>query len=352
MALLSLHLRHARRESPDTLRPVLERTAAAVGQVVLTEDDLQRRRDLEDQLQVFTTALQGAQTATDVAALTPTGFALCEQTLLAVQAQRDAEARRLVVLIRETLSAFTGEGQTFRKDVQHATGRLGAILQQSDLAQLRRQLTEEIGHLQQLTIQQQERWQRTVERFDARVTSLEAQLEEVRRDASLDALTGIANRRHFERRVTQMLAVCIPQVVVAMFDLDSFKAINDEGGHAAGDRVLRSVAEVLEASVRRDDVAARFGGDEFTVALLGPTAREAEPRLRAILSAVNELPTGLSAVPIVSASCGVSECAAGDTLESLLSRADQALYEAKRQGKRRLVVHKTPLIRDLREGAR
>jgi diguanylate cyclase (GGDEF)-like protein len=151
----------------------------------------------------------------------------------------------------------------------------------------------------------------------------------------------------FEQAVREALAAPQREFVVAVLDLDNFKDVNDMGGHEAGDRVLQAVAKTLRTSVRKEDVVARIGGDEFALLGRGASLRGAEGRLRTLIAALGEIRTGIQSPACVSASCGVAEYCAGDTLESLLRRADQALYEAKRQGKRRLVAKSPPFIRDL-----
>jgi diguanylate cyclase (GGDEF)-like protein len=157
----------------------------------------------------------------------------------------------------------------------------------------------------------------------------------------------VGNRRHFESALTEQLRLSKRQFVVAIFDLDDFKQINDTGGHQMGDRVLQEVARGLKTSTRPDDVVARIGGDEFAVLASGLTLRQAENRLRAILSQLTTTMAGTPQVPRVTMSCGAAECSAGDTMQSLMSRADQALYDAKRKGKNRVAVKARPFIRDL-----
>jgi diguanylate cyclase (GGDEF)-like protein len=126
--------------------------------------------------------------------------------------------------------------------------------------------------------------------------------------------------------------------------------VNDTGGHPAGDSLLRVVAQSLSSIVRKDDVVARIGGDEFALLCIGVTLRIAERRIQSILKTLGDISTGMEQPAHVSASCGLAEYCAGDTLESLMRRADQALYDAKHQGKGRLAVKSPPFIRDLLNG--
>ncbi|MET0416337.1 MAG: GGDEF domain-containing protein [Actinoplanes sp.] len=154
----------------------------------------------------------------------------------------------------------------------------------------------------------------------------------LRHQALFDGLTSLANRTHFHEQVTAALAGPGP-VSLLLIDLDGFKAVNDTHGHAAGDALLREVADRLRAAVRGEDLAGRLGGDEFAVLLPACPAGEAERTATRILESL------LAPVPIgdvtvrVRASIGVAAADGGDDAESLLHDADLAMYAAKNQGK-------------------
>jgi diguanylate cyclase len=162
--------------------------------------------------------------------------------------------------------------------------------------------------------------------------------------AERDPLTGLGNRRHFERRMGEILpagdtaAVAGRELTLVMLDIDHFKAINDRHGHAAGDSVLVGLAQMLRENMRSDDVLARLGGEEFVLVLPGMApARAAEvcERLRERLA---ERPwPSLPPRSVVTASLGLAGAPPHDTA-TLLARADAALYEAKRGGRNRVCV--------------
>jgi diguanylate cyclase (GGDEF)-like protein len=161
--------------------------------------------------------------------------------------------------------------------------------------------------------------------------------------AATDGLTGLANRRSFddelalEWRRAERVGDSLALVLV---DLDNFKSINDGRGHQAGDAVLRRVAAILDSGARHADLAARYGGEEF--ALLAPEtdllgATKLADRLRADLEAATiELPGGEEIS--VTGSFGVAVKGTLQRPEELVSAADEALYEAKRTGKNRVVA--------------
>jgi len=160
------------------------------------------------------------------------------------------------------------------------------------------------------------------------------QLEDL---AATDELTGLFNRRHFLRLAGRELESLRKgrQHGLALLDLDHFKSINDLHGHAAGDRVLQTFAAVARACLRDGDVVARYGGEEFVLLLPNTDADQFTAcceRLREAFS--RSEPLGLQ-VSNLSVSIGLTLLSADDDLDEALHRADQALYQAKRNGRNR-----------------
>jgi two-component system cell cycle response regulator len=159
-----------------------------------------------------------------------------------------------------------------------------------------------------------------------------------------DALTGLFNRRYFERRLREEAAHAKRHkrpFALIMIDLDHFKLINDTYGHEDGDRVLRHVAEIVSGALREDDVACRHGGEEFVILLRatpGPAARVVANRLRAVVTG-KAIGLGPKEEPRhVSFSGGVAAADErnGYNVDNIVDRADKALYRAKRGGRNRV----------------
>jgi diguanylate cyclase len=256
----------------------------------------------------------------------------------------------VLAMVRETMASIAGDHDTFDETLASSAERFERLAGVNDLQQLQAQLFQEVATLKRVTIERRKAWEKTTQEFGARLTSLESQLDDTRREASLDPLTNVANRRAFEKTCREWLAPNKPGFVIAIADVDDFKSINDENGHGTGDKVLVAVADALVRALRTGDVVARLGGDEFAVLACGLTLTQAESRFATIGKQVQAAcrPLVNEAHPAPSLSIGLAECSAGDTMESLQQRADAALYQAKRNGKGRVAAKTSPLLRDLR----
>ncbi len=156
--------------------------------------------------------------------------------------------------------------------------------------------------------------------------------------ANLDPLTQLPNRRHFQHLAQRALQADPPgSAVLLIFDIDHFKRINDHLGHAAGDRALCLVSTSLLDMLRSRDLAGRHGGDEFVLLLRQAGPRQAIGVAARIVEQVQRQ-AGAQGLPALSLSFGVVQVAPGEALPEALRRADQALYEAKRQGRSRAVA--------------
>ncbi len=181
--------------------------------------------------------------------------------------------------------------------------------------------------------------EKSIDSVVARETSLiSQQLRRAERDAEIDTLTRLANRRFIEAHLDQLVAEHVSlgaSLAVVMFDVDDFKPLNDQAGHACGDGILRFVGELLRGSLRDGDVGVRYGGDEFAVILTNVTPAQARGiaervvRLFAQRTATMNLPARVTLSAGVATLAGVQEKSG----KALIEKADAALYQAKRHGK-------------------
>jgi len=156
--------------------------------------------------------------------------------------------------------------------------------------------------------------------------------------ANMDTLTRVPNRRHFHELAAKMLTGIRPdRAAVMMFDIDHFKQINDKLGHAVGDEALRQVGRCTRDTLREMDVAGRLGGDEFAV-LLPDTAVTDAMSVAARITSRLEHRQAAPRIVQLSLSFGVVQMYRDESIGEALRRADQALYEAKRQGRGRAVA--------------
>ncbi len=172
----------------------------------------------------------------------------------------------------------------------------------------------------------------------AGLQSLRRSQAQLARLVTQDQLTSVLNARAFVARLGQELDRNrrYPRPLALLYmDLDNFKVINDTHGHQTGDAVLRLVADSMRSSVRHADVVGRLGGDEFAVLMPETDAALADAAAKRLIAGLRNVFKG---TPNVTASIGVVSCAATDaSTDDLLRRADQAMYDAKKSGKDRVV---------------
>ena len=174
----------------------------------------------------------------------------------------------------------------------------------------------------------------------AEVSRLREHLEQVRRDATTDGLTNLANRKAFDAELQRMCAASeadgLP-LTLAVLDIDHFKTFNDTWGHQTGDQVLRYVAGVIGGSGGAPRMAARYGGEEFALLFPGESAAQAYEVLEQIrievASRILKRRSTNEDLGAITLSAGLAERAEGETGHELLDRADGALYVSKRNGR-------------------
>jgi len=181
------------------------------------------------------------------------------------------------------------------------------------------------------------------------ISNLQQSLEAIRAESLTDPLTGLGNRKYFDRMIEQAVQHALAQsepLSLLMFDIDHFKSFNDSYGHLTGDHVLRLVGMSLKQTIKGQDITARYGGEEFAVVLPNTALRQAltvaDHIRRAVMSKELKKKSTGEILGRVTISVGVSMLKQGDDTDSLIERADACLYAAKRNGRNRVICEVDP----------
>lgn len=163
--------------------------------------------------------------------------------------------------------------------------------------------------------------------------------EQLRQQTITDRLTGIFNRRHFDASLAQELERARRyrnQFSLIMFDVDYFKRVNDQFGHLAGDAVLIELAKLVACEIRKNDIFARWGGEEFVLLIHGSNVTAAQRLAEKLRAKIEQ--HQFQHVGRITCSFGVAEYVAGDTSTDIIKKSDKVLYLAKEKGRNRLEV--------------
>ena len=181
------------------------------------------------------------------------------------------------------------------------------------------------------------------------IHELQHSLEAIRAESLTDPLTGLGNRKYFDRSIEVAVQEALENgepLSLLMFDIDHFKSFNDSYGHLTGDQVLRLVGMSLKQTIKGQDITARYGGEEFAVVLPNTGLRQAltvaDHIRRAVMAKELKKKSTGEILGRVTISVGVSMLKAGDDTDSLIERADACLYAAKRNGRNRVICEVDP----------
>lgn len=258
-------------------------------------------------------------------------------------AGKDDETNEEVERARSALAKLHDVAKRVTADVSEHSSRLQAMSNE-----LSNQVTE--GRLESPVlatvaqiIEANERLQQQLKTAEEKLHEQAQQIEAHLADAMTDALTGAPNRRLFDVELTQRLAEWRRKQTpfcLMMVDVDHFKKFNDAHGHLAGDEVLRGVAQCLRETLRDMDIVARFGGDEFAVIMPSTTLSESKAGAFRGCAGIERRQFEFDGESLkVSVSGGLAQAGDADDESTLIKRADEALYAAKKAGRNRVCVH-------------
>ena len=273
---------------------------------------------------------------------------------------REIEFVDIIDVLRETVRKLAGESEHFNESVLGSSERFQMLLDIEDLQVLKQRITEEVQGLNRVVEEKQEKDLERYSKLSGRIETLQNRLERAEEDAMLDSLTQIPNRGSFDRTIKDWVEThggAGNGFTLGMLDLDDFKQVNDQYGHQIADRVLVGAAQIFGKSIRSGDMVARYGGEEFAILLRNCGIDSAEERFNRLVSEVAATQYEFALAETTgqirfTISCGAAEFVEGETVEEVIRRADEALYEAKRAGKNRVVAKKPSRLRGLFKGRR
>jgi len=255
--------------------------------------------------------------------------------------QTSAQIEEALGSVLEQLGDAGQSAATYGQKLADFTGEMG---EQTGVEEVRELVQRIMGETRTILEKNQE-LERSLGDSAKQISSLRENLEEARQEAMTDALTGISNRKFFEQRLSEEVAEHMDShepLSLLMLDIDHFKKFNDTFGHRIGDEVLKVVGRVLKSSVKGRDAPARYGGEEFAVIL--PQTRLADAvtvgdQLRTNLASrqLKSKKTGES-YGTITISVGAALYRAGEPAGEWRQRADEALYQAKGDGRNRVVA--------------
>ena len=221
-----------------------------------------------------------------------------------------------------------------------------------EVAQSREQVKTVVGSLMKSTREMRDTNKALEDRLTlskSEISNLQQSLEAIRAESLTDPLTGLGNRKYFDRSIDSAVQNALASgepLSLLMFDIDHFKSFNDSYGHLTGDQVLRLVGMSLRQTIKGQDITARYGGEEFAVVLPNTALRQAltvaDHIRRAVMAKELKKKSTGEILGRVTISVGVAMLKPDDDTDSLIERADACLYAAKRNGRNRVVCEADP----------
>ncbi|MGE3959433.1 MAG: diguanylate cyclase [Vicinamibacterales bacterium] len=331
----------------DRLMEVLQQLAP--------ESDPADREEFQNRIKEYRAALHDPRRRAELPQVTDACIRLCRSYLegsRSYYAEREKELTEVISILRDAAKLSVGNSAEFNEQVMASTDRFTRIAQLDDIRELRKRMSDEVGNLRRSVAEKQKKDEEAYTQLTARVETLQRKLSEMEVEATIDPLTKVGNRRQFEGSLARLVSKAKDSgtsLSLAMIDVDHFKKINDTHGHPIGDRVLLCVAQALAKGVRQTDVVCRYGGEEFAILLPGASATEVEGRMKKLLLDIANSTYEYDVITRkeqvhFTVSCGLVDLDSEETAETMVKRADEALYEAKKKGRNRVITRKRSLI--------
>jgi diguanylate cyclase (GGDEF)-like protein len=247
------------------------------------------------------------------------------------------DVKELLLALARTAQSVGERDARYTNQFAAFTTKLQTIANLEDLSQIRASLVRGAGELKTYVDRMTQDSQSLVKQLQSEVTIYEAKLKEAEEMGSRDELTGLANRRNVEQRITWRMAGTKP-FCAAIFDLDQFKQVNDTHGHLAGDLLLKQFAAELRSSSRSTDTVGRWGGDEFILVLdcdLPEATLQLDRAKKWLFGEYKVQPGGAPEIKLnLTASLGLACWQPGQSMQELIAQADAAMYASKEQARK------------------
>lgn len=251
--------------------------------------------------------------------------------------------RQTVQEFAQCLTAAVAEDRQTDTQIESQLTRLVDAVGGNDMEAVRREATRVVSLVQGAIDRRRDREKEQLVHLGKQVQALRSELDAVRTQATLDALTQLFNRAAFDQEIDKVATLGLllgSEPCLVMVDVDHFKSINDEFGHPIGDEVLRAVADnLVRHFLRKEDFVCRYGGEEFAIVIRDSGVDKVTARtVRACATMANTpILTSAGSIP-VTFSAGLSALIPGEAPSQWVERADRALYAAKHQGRNRVIV--------------
>jgi diguanylate cyclase len=249
---------------------------------------------------------------------------------------KEREFKKIIQIVAEAGATLAESGTAQSAELVQFSRRIESASRLDSIAEMRKQLSSRVMELKAMAARVKEEGQARARELEDRLRSVEEELQTATAASETDALTGLGNRRKGEAAIRSSIASGMPFSLL-LLDLNGFKSVNDRFGHTQGDLLLKVFGHDLKASVRKDDLVCRWGGDEFIVLMPRASLADAQGRATRVESGsfgrfVLEH-NGRGVHVDISAAIGVSQYVPGETAEEFFDRADRILYERKAQMK-------------------
>jgi len=258
--------------------------------------------------------------------------------------EREKELKDIIDLLAKAMVTLDTDNQKYNQKIYEQSEKIEQITRLDDIKKIKQALIQEIEYIKQTVREKQDRDSKKLKSLSKKVTTLNHELTKAKVDSVTDGLTGIHNRKAFDRYINELIdqnAIAQTSFALLMVDIDDFKGVNDAYGHQTGDRVLLALASKCRNIIRNEDFMARYGGDEFILVLPNASLQNASKKAQKLCEAISTTRYSLDDIKAgqtlsITVSIGVSVYRKGDTPGTITDRADQALYVAKRIGKSRV----------------